>query len=141
MEDDRQERRLTAAQRSTLVAIANRLVPTDEHGPGAVDSGAVRYVELSLAGAYAELLPAYVAGLDGLAAGGFADLTSDEQDAVLSELELGPDPAFFEMVRAHVMEGMFGDPAYGGNRDRAGWELLGYAGPKLVWTEAEQRIR
>jgi gluconate 2-dehydrogenase gamma chain len=60
---------------------------------------------------------------------------------VLSELERGADPAFFELVRRHVMEGMFGDPAYGGNRDRAGWELLGYAGPRLVWTEAEQRLR
>ena len=26
------------------------------------------------------------------------------------------------------MEGMFSDPIYGGNRDKAGWKLLGYPG-------------
>jgi hypothetical protein len=35
---------------------------------------------------------------------------------------------------------MFGDPSYGGNRGRAGWALLGYAGPKPLWTEWEQRV-
>jgi gluconate 2-dehydrogenase gamma chain len=27
-----------------------------------------------------------------------------------------------------VMEGMFADPIYGGNRDKAGWKMLGFPG-------------
>ena len=139
---------LSATQTRTLRAIAERLIPTDEHGPGALPAGAVDYVGQALAGDYADLLPAYVAGLSHLDATArqrhgraFAELAAGEQDALLTELERhGPASAFFELVRRHVFEGMFGDPAYGGNRDRAGWALLGYDGPKAVWTAAEQRI-
>jgi len=27
-----------------------------------------------------------------------------------------------------VMEGMFSDPIYGGNRDKAGWKMIGFPG-------------
>ena len=140
---------LGASQTVTLRAFADRLVPTDELGPGAIPAGAVEYVGQALAGDDAHLLPAYVAGLTSLDAtardrhgAAFAGLAAAEQDALLSELELEPGAsgAFFELVRRHVFQGMFGDPAYGGNRGRVGWELLGYDGPQAVWTAAEQRI-
>ena len=35
---------------------------------------------------------------------------------------------------------MFGDPAWGGNIDGVGSKLLGYAGPRLVWSVDDQRI-
>src|SRR3954452_8502284 len=139
---------LDPSQTATLRAFADRLVPTDELGPGAVPAGAVEYVGQALAGDDAHLLPAYVAGLSSLEAtdrdrhgAPFAGLAGAEQDALLSALERGASGAFFELVRRHVFDGMFGDPSYGGNRGRAGWELLGYDGPQAVWTEAEQRIR
>jgi Gluconate 2-dehydrogenase subunit 3 len=138
---------LDATQTRTLRAIADRLIPTDELGPGAIPAGAVEYVGQALAGDYADLLPAYVAGLSSIDASArgrhgraFAALAPGDQDALLIELEHGAASAFFELVRRHVFEGTFGDPAYGGNRDRAGWALLGYDGPKAVWTAAEQRI-
>ena len=43
-----------------------------------------------------------------------------------------------EPLLAHARQGMFGDPSYGGNVDRAGWALLGYSGPRPVWTAADQ---
>jgi hypothetical protein len=138
---------LDAQRTRTLEAVADRLIPTDESGPGALPAGAVQYVGQALAGDYAALLPAYVAGLSSLDADAraehgrpFAELDPDQQDAVLQAFELGPSAFFFELVRKHVMEGMFGDPSYGGNRDGAGWALLGYGGPQAVWTEPEQRI-
>jgi gluconate 2-dehydrogenase gamma chain len=147
-------RPLTTAQRTTLAAAGDRLIPTDEYGPGAVAAGAVDYVVQALAGGDAVHLPAYVAGLHALDAcaqrrhaRGFAELDAAAQDAILADVERGvagsgldAEVAFFELLRRHVFEGMFGDPSYGGNRDRAGWELLGYTGPQPVWTEAEQRI-
>jgi hypothetical protein len=147
MPPDQQAATLGAAQRATLDAMAERLLPTDAHGPGAVQAGAVDYVVQALAGDYADLLPAYVAGLRKLDARAravhgmpFAELAPARQDAMLMALERGADSAFFELVRGHVFEGMFGDPAYGGNRDCAGWDLIGYAGPRAVWTEGEQRV-
>ena len=117
-----------ASQTATLRAFADRLVPTDELGPGALPAGAVEYVGQALAGDYAHLLPAYVAGLTSLDAtardrhgAAFADIAPADQDALLSELELGASAAaFFELVRRHAIEGMFADPATAGRRGPAG---------------------
>jgi gluconate 2-dehydrogenase gamma chain len=131
---------------AVLAAIADRLVPADEHGPGAVETGATRYIERGLGAELAELLPHYRAGLADVErrAGarygrGFREVGTSAQDTLLRELEREA-PEFFELVRRHVLEGMFGDPAWGGNRGGVGWRLLGYPGPRLVWSEADQRI-
>jgi gluconate 2-dehydrogenase gamma chain len=118
--------------RETLEAIADRLIPADEHGPSATQAGAVTYIERALSGVYAEHAAAYAAGLAEL--DGFTALSAQEQDERLRAIEGTP---FFELVRAHVFEGMFGDPAYGGNVDGAGWRLLDYPGPRPVWTAQE----
>jgi gluconate 2-dehydrogenase gamma chain len=39
---------------------------------------------------------------------------------------------FFEMLALHTRQGMFCDPAYGGNRNRVGWEMIGFPGPKSL---------
>lgn len=46
---------------------------------------------------------------------------------------------FLDIVRVHVMEGLFSDPVYGGNRDFAGWAAVGYPGPYVVFTEEQQQ--
>ncbi|MDQ3396468.1 MAG: gluconate 2-dehydrogenase subunit 3 family protein [Deinococcota bacterium] len=68
----------------------------------------------------------------------FTELSEAQQDEVLSALEdsaveLDNVPGrlldtFFEMLRENTVEGFFADPAYGGNRDKAGWHLVGYPG-------------
>lgn len=121
--------------RRTLEAIADRLIPADAHGPSATQAGAVTYIERALQGPYAEHAATYAAGLAELE--GFAELSEQEQDERLRAIEGTP---FFELVRAHVLEGMFGDPSYGGNIDQAGWRLLDYPGPRRVWTEQEQAL-
>ena len=32
---------------------------------------------------------------------------------------------------------MFADPAYGGNKDFAGWKLVGFPGAQLFYTQAD----
>jgi gluconate 2-dehydrogenase gamma chain len=140
---------LTAAERTALEAVAQRLIPTDALGPGAGESGAVVYVERALAGPHAVHLDAYrdgIATLEAAAAahgGSFAELSPAQQDDLLAAIERSEAPgdrAFFELVRAHVFEGMFGDPVWGGNIGHAGWRLLDYPGPRPVWTEREQQL-
>lgn len=64
-------------------------------------------------------------------------MSAEEQDGVLENLEAGRigevagGPAFFELVRRHVMEGMFCEPIYGGNRDLVGWSLVGFPGQRF----------
>ena len=45
--------------------------------------------------------------------------------------------AFFNTVRTHTMEGMFADPIYGGNKDFAGWRLVGFPGAQPIYTPAD----
>ena len=35
---------------------------------------------------------------------------------------------FFNLVRAHTIQGTFCDPYYGGNANFVGWDLIGYPG-------------
>jgi gluconate 2-dehydrogenase gamma chain len=131
-----------------LAAIVERLVPTDEHGPGAREANVAGYIESALATDYRAHLATYVEGLGALDRyarsaheAGFLDLTAEQQDAVLGDAESGKaDAAFFELVRQHTCEGMFGDPAWGGNAGYIGWRLLDYAGPRHVWTREQQEL-
>src|SRR3712207_9538240 len=76
-----------------------------------------------------------------------SDCGPDEQDGLLADLEAEALPGFrvpaqrrfFDLLRAHLQEGLFADPAYGGNRDKLGWRLLGHPG---IWPEnsAEENL-
>ena len=62
---------------------------------------------------------------DGLAALGddFASVDGEEQDARLAAV-----PEFKTLMYHHACEGMYGDPVYGGNREEAGWRMIGWLG-------------
>ena len=105
------------------------------------------YVDRALAGAYRDHAETYRIGLAALdraacrAHGApFADCRPEQQDAMLAALEAEalpdfhapPQRRFFDLLRAHLQEGLFADPAYGGNRDKLGWRLLGHTG---IWFE------
>jgi len=52
-----------------------------------------------------------------------------------------PARAFFNTAYQTVMEGMFGDPIYGGNRDKAGWKLIGFPGVIAVHSQDVAKFR
>jgi gluconate 2-dehydrogenase gamma chain len=93
---------------------------------------------------------------------GFARLTPEQQDQVLTELEqpvrddeaaletaqavAGFAPvepalqqtstevelAFFPLLALHTRQGFYSDPIYGGNHDRIGWQVIGFPGPSSL---------
>jgi hypothetical protein len=131
---------------ATLDAALDRLIPSDALGPGAREARVARYLLRRLAGPLRNLLPVYAAGLARLEADAralgcaFVSLDGERQDELLRAAESRSEDPFFELLLAHATEGMFGDPAHGGNADRAGWMLIGYPGPRPVWTEADQQL-
>jgi gluconate 2-dehydrogenase gamma chain len=52
-----------------------------------------------------------------------------------------PVRVFWTTVYQTVMEGMFSDPIYGGNRDKAGWKMIGWPGVIAVHRENVARFR
>jgi gluconate 2-dehydrogenase gamma chain len=77
----------------------------------------------------------------------FTDLSEAEQDAIVGAMAEGEATGFrqvsaeqfFQVLRRHTAEGMFSDPAYGGNRGLAGWALIGFPGAQRAYTSAELR--
>jgi gluconate 2-dehydrogenase gamma chain len=75
----------------------------------------------------------------------FVDLTPEQQDQILTDMDEGKATgfegpsarAFFTQLRNDTIEGMFGDPMYGGNRDLAGWKLIGYPGAQRFYTPGD----
>jgi hypothetical protein len=61
--------------------------------------------------------------LDKLAGGDFTTVTPAEQDKILAG-----QSAFAALLFEHTIEGMYSNPEYGGNRDRAGWKEIGFPG-------------
>jgi len=145
---------LTAAEADTLEAMVARVIPTDDNGPGATEARAAHYIDRALSGALASSLEAYRSGLSAVdnyarASKGapFARLSTQQQDAMLQDMEnnvasgFAPDAStFFNLVRAHTIQGTFSDPYYGGNANFVGWDLIGYPGVRLAVTANDQRL-
>lgn len=75
----------------------------------------------------------------------FSDLTDDQLDEMLEAMEADEadqfdapsGAAFFSVLRNDMIEGMFSDPMYGGNRGMVGWKLIGYPGPRGFYSVEE----
>jgi len=52
-----------------------------------------------------------------------------------------PVRPFWTTVYQNVMEGMFADPIYGGNRDKAGWKLIGFPGVLALYHDDVEKYR
>jgi gluconate 2-dehydrogenase gamma chain len=143
---------LTAAEADALEAVCARLIPTDANGPGAAEARAAHYIDRALGGALKSSRQAYASGLAALDAyasssrgARFAALAPADQDRVLQDVAAGaapglPNGTFFNLVRAHTIEGTFCDPYYGGNAGFVGWDLIGYPGVRTVVNADEQRL-
>jgi len=144
----------SAAEAHVIAAACARIFPTDAAGPGANEAGVVIYIDRQLAGPYGrdkyrytkgpfvQSVPEhgyqgkespreiYRAGLIALA--GFTSLTTEQQDEKLRSIE---KTVFFQMLRAHTIEGMFCDPMHGGNAGLIGWQLIGFPGPQMSYRD------
>ena len=129
--------------------------PAKGHAPGfAGDTVYVSEDELDRYGFQSSLTPqqAYKLGLQELDRYArklhrrpFRELSPGEQDTIIGDLEddkvksfVKPTGGgFFDMLLNDTYEGMFADPLYGGNRDFAGWKLVGYPGAQRSYTPEE----
>lgn len=126
---------------SVIEAVTARIIPTDDL-PGAKEANAVGYIDRQLAEPHFEVFKrefeAGVSALDYLSAARFGarflEVSGEQQDEVLAALEVGEGSAagfsgdhFFVVLFTLTLEGTFGDPIHGGNRNEAGWKIIGYA--------------
>ena len=130
----------TAEEAKVITAACARIFPSDASGPGATEANVVIYIDRQLAGPYGRDKYRYTKGpwvesypehgyqgkaspsetyREGLKMlGDFASLSPANQDAKLGSIEKSH---FFQLLRQHIIEGMFCDPMHGGNAGLIGW--------------------
>lgn len=125
-----------------LVAIADRLVPSDETGPGAKEANVGAFFTRVFAdqrlSTVHPLLKRGCAFVMKVAQSeqkmAFVDLDAAARDGIIGRLvdnQMRPDgfsgPQFVRIVMALTLEGLLGDPRHGGNEAGIGWKMVGFS--------------
>jgi gluconate 2-dehydrogenase gamma chain len=79
----------------------------------------------------------------------FDKITESQREEFLLALQAGkvtfengpPARVFFTTMYQTVMEGLFSDPIYGGNRNKAGWKIIGFPGVIAVHYQNVEKFR
>ena len=79
----------------------------------------------------------------------FEKISASQRQEFLLGLQAGkvafengpPARVFFTTLYQNVMEGMFADPIYGGNRNKAGWKMIGFPGVIAVHYQNVEKFR
>lgn len=124
-------------QRATIESATARIIPTDQDA-GALEVGVIKYIERALAGYAKRTTQLYSDGvleLDRLArekfgAERFIALAPQEQDEILRSMEQAAS-RFFAVLLEHTMEGFYGDPRHGGNKNQLAWKMIDFPGPSF----------
>lgn len=120
-----------------IESVAAQIIPKDDT-PGAREAGIIYFIDRLLTTFEQDKQAVYSRGLKDLRAktqelfsyiDKFSDLNSTQQTQVLTAIEKTP---FFLQVRMHTIVGFFANPEYEGNRDKIGWNLIGFE-DKFDW--------
>jgi gluconate 2-dehydrogenase gamma chain len=127
---------LSDDQARTLTAICDQIVPADDF-PSASQAGVLTYIDRQLVRHYRRHRDTYRDGLeqaDAMSRKRFgrdlAALASPQQFEVVWAIEQ-QNRKFFDLVRNHTLEGYYGTPRHGGNRDAVSWRMLGVDEPPV----------
>jgi gluconate 2-dehydrogenase gamma chain len=122
---------LTAAEAAIIDAASAHIIPSDDT-PGAHDAGVVYFIDYCVGARCLGIGDEFREGLKALDASarervpdasGFAALSAARQVELLHSIEHTP---FFGQLHTVTVVGLLASPAYGGNREGAGWKLIGF---------------
>ena len=120
-----------------VAAIASLILPSDD-GPGAKEAGVIFFIDRALKTFDSDKQDLYSKGLAKLQkiratmfprSPSIAGLTHAQQLEFVRAIEKSD---FFEIIRIHTLLGFLGPPSYGGNRDKAGWNYIGFE-DRMSW--------
>jgi gluconate 2-dehydrogenase gamma chain len=140
---------LTADEALLLSAICEQIIPADENGPGATQAGVIYYIDKQLNDVFIPNQITYRNGLRNINetclemySENFEDLQWDQQTAFLQRMEQNDLPGeywqanspsgFFNMMIRHTMQGFYGSPRHGGNKDYISYRMIGLEYPYVV---------
>ncbi len=139
----------TPEEADCLMAICEQVVPADEWGGGATEAGVIRYIDRQLVAVFHYHQVVYQRGIAAIQATSleesgkrFEELEYPIQHQLLTRIEEGDlpgdlwtdvDPSvFFRLVIDHTMQGFYGSPRHGGNRDYMSYRMMKIDYPLVV---------
>ncbi|HMF79266.1 MAG TPA: gluconate 2-dehydrogenase subunit 3 family protein [Bryobacteraceae bacterium] len=124
----------SVTEAALVEALCERIIPADDVA-GAKEAGVLYYLDAQLAGPLKRFAADYHGGLPALqnfcrqlTGADFLELPAEERTKCLMTLEKTAPPelrAFFRLVVEQTMQGFYGSPAHGGNRNDISWRMLG----------------
>lgn len=139
----------TPEEAACVIALCEQIIPEDEHGGGATAAGVIHYIDQQLRAVFHYDQVMYQQGVAAIQASSlelhgkrFENLDFDTQHGFLLKLESGELPEehwgdldqrrFFSRVISHTMQGFYGAPRHGGNRNYMSYQMMGLDFPLVV---------
>jgi gluconate 2-dehydrogenase gamma chain len=138
----------TTQEALCIIAVCEQLIPADE-SPGATDAGVIYYIDRQLAGVFHYDQETYRTGIKNLQSyciknhGKYFELLAHEvqtnilkmmESNQLNDSEWSENGAvnFFNLVLSHTMQGFYGSPVHGGNKDYISFKMLKIDYPLVI---------
>jgi gluconate 2-dehydrogenase gamma chain len=137
-------------------AIAEQIIPTDDW-PGGRDAGVANFINIQLIGPLCRFQNDYHKGLSALQNtcqnefhNNFEKLPWDTQTIMLKNMEAGKMDGgvwkngfaenFFQLLLAHSMQGYYGSPRHGGNKNFISYKMIGLDEPQIIGENRDNKI-
>jgi len=132
-----------------IIALCEQIIPEDIHGGGATEAGVIHYIDRQLVAVFDYDQVIYQQGISALQnsclasfSQRFENLDAETQFSLCESMEKGELAAefwpevdqnrFFSLVVRHSMQGFYGPPRHGGNKDYMSYQMMGLEYPLVV---------
>ena len=139
---------LTNEEAKTLIAFAEQIIPADKD-PGATDANVINFIDKQLVNHYSRFQNDYRTGIHALEQSAntlhnkaFYELDAENQLTFMEQMEQGQLPEkhwqeinqkqFFNMLLDHSMQGFYGSPRHGGNKDYVSYKMIELDYPHII---------
>lgn len=139
----------TPEEAACLIPLCEQIIPRDEHGGGATEAEVIHYIDRQLLVVFDYDQVVYQRGLDALQSTclkryqkRFEQLMPELQFQLAQQMDQGTlngdawegvEPQrFFGLVRDHTMQGFYGAPRHGGNKNYMSYRMMGLDFPLIV---------
>lgn len=132
-----------------VIALTDQIIPADQSGPGAKYANVVNYIDKQLTRVFKSDQGTYMKGIKAIQSSckklhgkSFEALDFDTQTRFLEQMEIDDLPKeywqdikashFFNLVIRHTMQGFYGAPRHGGNRNYISYQVMNLEYPQVV---------
>lgn len=138
----------TEKEARTIIVFAEQIIPADRDS-GATDANVINYIDKQLVSYYTRFQEQYRTGIQAINNSSqrilrkdFHELEWDEQTHFMEQMEAGDLPEefwkgidqrrFFSMILDHSMQGFYGSPRHGGNKNYMSYKMMKIDYPHVI---------